>query len=270
MSASGRKRLERDEVRALFCNTNGPKHAKTSAGPLQGMQVLIVEGAGVSYKRGQLLVKIAREHGAEASNSLEELKKDSGSLLVAVASPSISAEKLRTAMQGMEIGSLVVVSDEWLSACAEQKELLKFEQYWHPQFEGGRAPDSTDASSTLLGQGSTALQTPPQRVLIGDKWVDAIGFGTMGLGVLYPEPARRPSREESIAMIHCAIELGCEFFDTADSYSASGSDYGYVEALLRDAIASSKYRASNVCVATKGGMLRLGADSRDWRVSACT
>jgi hypothetical protein len=42
--------------------------------------------------------------------------------------------------------------------------------------------------------------------------INPFGFGVMGLGVCYP--TERPSAEESIKLIHLALDQGVRFFDT--------------------------------------------------------
>ncbi len=85
----------------------------------------------------------------------------------------------------------------------------------------------------------------------------AIGFGAMGLS--FPNA---PSEKESIALIRSAVELGVNFFDTAQSY-------GNNEELLGEALQPYRER---VVIATKfgfrnGSMLE-GLDSRPETIKA--
>lgn len=61
-----------------------------------------------------------------------------------------------------------------------------------------------------------------------DLEVSAIGYGCMGLSHGY---GALPAKEESIRLIGMAHELGCTFFDTAESYGA-----GHNEQLVGDAL----------------------------------
>ena len=152
-----------------------------------------------------------------------------------------------------------MVADSWLTKCAEEKRCCPAKE--HLARGGGkdesvaaRALSQCDAvNATVLRESVLPPGLPPQKVLVGGLAVDAIGFGSMSLGVTYPDVSKRPSREDAIAMIHTALDLGCEFFDTADAYCTDGNDLGYVEEILREALASFPHKETKTAiVATKG------------------
>lgn len=101
---------------------------------------------------------------------------------------------------------------------------------------------------------TTADATTPLGTLDlgGDLTVRRLGFGTMrltGPGIWGP-PA---DRDESLAVLRRAVELGVTFIDTADSYGP------YVaEDLIREAL--HPY-ADDLVIATKAGLLRTGPDA---------
>lgn len=72
--------------------------------------------------------------------------------------------------------------------------------------------------------------------------VSAVGLGCMGFTQSYPP---YPSREEAIATIREAVELGVTFFDTAEVYS-----YGENESLVGEALRPVR---DKVVIATKFG-----------------
>ncbi len=91
--------------------------------------------------------------------------------------------------------------------------------------------------------------------------VSMIGLGCMGMSHAYGTP----DDAESIATLHRSIELGCTFFDTAESYGPFAN-----EELLGRALSG---RRNEVTIATKFGFLlkdgkRVGTDSRPQHIRA--
>jgi pyridoxine 4-dehydrogenase len=85
----------------------------------------------------------------------------------------------------------------------------------------------------------------------GDLTVNRLGFGAMrvtGPGIWGP-PA---DRDESLAVLRRAVELGVNFIDTADSYGPDVS-----EELIADALHPYP---DDLVIATKGGLRRPGPD----------
>ena len=78
---------------------------------------------------------------------------------------------------------------------------------------------------------------------LGDLEVSAIGLGCMGYGVVYDE---NYDKTELISLIHEAVELGINFFDTAEAYGPYKNEEIVGEAL-------EKYR-DKVVIATKCGI----------------
>jgi pyridoxine 4-dehydrogenase len=90
-----------------------------------------------------------------------------------------------------------------------------------------------------------------ERILLGGTLpVSRIGYGAMSLaGPGAWGPAA--DRHTAISMLRYAVDLGINFFDTADSYGPFTSEQLIMEAL-------HPYR--DVVVGTKGGLLRTGPD----------
>ncbi|WP_423220483.1 aldo/keto reductase [Bifidobacterium imperatoris] len=89
--------------------------------------------------------------------------------------------------------------------------------------------------------------------------IPRLGMGTMALAI----EGRPGNRDEAIATIHRALDLGVRYLDTAWSYylpskpgTGEPEDMGYGEYLVRDALASWHGPQDEVLVATKTGWLR--------------
>jgi len=79
-----------------------------------------------------------------------------------------------------------------------------------------------------------------------ERMLPAIGLGCMGLSEFYGPPMERSS---AIKLLHEAMELGVEHFDTAEMYGIGSAN----ETLLGDAFAN---RRDRVFIATKFGPTR--------------
>ncbi|MCK8498557.1 MULTISPECIES: aldo/keto reductase [Myxococcus] len=90
--------------------------------------------------------------------------------------------------------------------------------------------------------------------------VTNLSMSALGFGALHLSLEGRPSREDAIALLHRALELGVTLFDTADSYCRDDSDAHHNERLLHEALSTYPGDTSGVIVATKGGMVRPGGD----------
>lgn len=89
-----------------------------------------------------------------------------------------------------------------------------------------------------------------------DLEVSAVGLGCMGMTHAYGKPA---NKEEMKKLIVQAVELGCNFFDTAECYVAENEDgtIEYNEELVGEALAP--YR-DQVIIATKCGVCHQGTN----------
>ncbi|MET4781347.1 aldo/keto reductase [Glaciihabitans sp. UYNi722] len=99
-----------------------------------------------------------------------------------------------------------------------------------------------------------ALSDQTGTIQIAGKQVARLGFGTMrltGRGI-WGEPA---DRDECIATVRRAVDLGVQFIDTADSYGPYVS-----EQILRDALHPYP---DDLLIATKAGLTRNGPDVID-------
>jgi aryl-alcohol dehydrogenase-like predicted oxidoreductase len=99
----------------------------------------------------------------------------------------------------------------------------------------------SDTAQPALASGTTTIG--------GDLTVNRLGFGAMritGDGIWGPPP----DRDEALAVLRRAVELGVTFIDTADSYGPEVS-----EQLIADAL---RPYPEDLVIATKAGLVRPG------------
>lgn len=85
--------------------------------------------------------------------------------------------------------------------------------------------------------------------------ISAIGLGGMPMSI-----RNRPPEDQSIQVIHRALDLGVTLIDTADSYCRDESDKHHNEKLIAKALKQYQGDVSSVIVATKGGLMRPNGD----------
>ena len=89
---------------------------------------------------------------------------------------------------------------------------------------------------------------------IADLTVSLVGLGCMPLSNI----KMVDHREQAIATIHHAIDLGITLLDTANVYSPTWDTFGHNESLVAEAVRSYAGSAdiSKVIIATKGGIIK--------------
>jgi len=84
--------------------------------------------------------------------------------------------------------------------------------------------------------------------------INPIGLGCMGMSAFY---GKRPNDEDAIKVIHRALDLGVNFFDTAYVY-AWGINEELLGKAIKSAIAAGKIKREDVVIATKFGFVKKG------------
>lgn len=84
-----------------------------------------------------------------------------------------------------------------------------------------------------------------------DQTVSVVGFGAMHLSL-----SGRPPEDDALAVLHRVLDEGVTLIDTADAYCRDASDMHHNEHLVRRALETYDGDASDVVVATKGGLMR--------------
>src|SRR2546423_2240596 len=100
-------------------------------------------------------------------------------------------------------------------------------------------------SQHVLTEDSVMEGIQMQKRKLGQLEVSAIGLGCMGMSASYGTSDERDERE-AIATIHRALELGVNFFDTAEVYGP----FTNAELLAR----ALKGKGADVVIATKFGI----------------
>ena len=94
---------------------------------------------------------------------------------------------------------------------------------------------------------------------LGPFDVSAIGLGCMPMSM--NNDHEYPSREESVATIHAALDAGVTLLDTADIYAPSWDTFGHNEELVAAALHAYGTLPDGLVVATKGGITRGPGDT---------
>lgn len=72
-----------------------------------------------------------------------------------------------------------------------------------------------------------------------------------------PDVVLDPARIEAMTeLVHGALDLGVNLFDTADIYAPTWKMFGHNETFIADSVRSWKGDSSKVVIATKGGLVR--------------
>ena len=82
-------------------------------------------------------------------------------------------------------------------------------------------------------------------------------FGQLGFGFMKASfGASEANRASTIEALHEAMAKGVKLFDTADIYAPSWNTFGHNEELLAEAVRTFNGDASDLIIATKGGITR--------------
>ena len=82
-------------------------------------------------------------------------------------------------------------------------------------------------------------------------------MGCMKISANAPDVVLDPARIETMTeLVHGALDLGVNLFDTADIYAPTWKMFGHNETFIADAVRSWKGDSSKVVIATKGGLVR--------------
>ena len=92
---------------------------------------------------------------------------------------------------------------------------------------------------------------------LGNKQLFPIGMGCMKISANAPDVVLDPAWIETMTeLVHGALDIGVNFFDTADIYAPTWKMFGHNETFIAEAVRSWKGDSSKVVIATKGGLVR--------------
>ena len=118
--------------------------------PLAGIRFFVVPGGGISPWRATLLCEIGRGLGAEACETFAELHRgDGGEGGLIIASPLLAENKLKGIIGDESVHT--IVSDSWISSCADSKTLVPVSVHARTGAEKSRG----DAAGSLGGDGQS-------------------------------------------------------------------------------------------------------------------
>lgn len=152
---------------------------------------------------------------------------------------------------------------EFVSESIKRGELVSDDEFvWRD--DNTKNSNSSGSKASKKSMASRSLEWPVVlRMSDRELTICGLGLGTMPLCVCYPSV--RPSHSDAIKLIHTALAAGVRYFDTADTYCRDQKDLHYGEILMHEALSSCSVPRSQVVVATKGGMTRMGDTSSSWR-----
>src|SRR5687767_4401160 len=78
----------------------------------------------------------------------------------------------------------------------------------------------------------------------------------LAIGCMRLSTARDRDETRAVGVLHAALDAGVTLLHTADAYCLDGADTGHNERLIARALSTWTGDASNVKVATKGGLTR--------------
>lgn len=94
--------------------------------------------------------------------------------------------------------------------------------------------------------------------MVNTRGIGHFRVSPLGLGAMPLSAGRNhlPSREQSIATVHAALDVGITLIDTADIYAPTWDTMGHNERIVEEALRTYAGSTDDVVVATKAGVTR--------------